>query len=399
MRVFIISDQFPPVHFGGMAQHAWHISHYLAERHEVLLLLPIDHAATSNDLPFRVAKRLTMKYPRIDAIRSRAIAKRFKPDVIHVCTGGLAFPTLGKRYPVVTRVVGNDFLRPWCGASLLFRSLYYRLPGSRPRAYFQNRETLLRKKKVNNQLRHCTKIVANSNWTKERLIEEGITEKNIEVVVGGMDASLFVPAENQLQIRRELGLAPQSLLLVTAANLIGKKGFDTVIRAVATLKAHYPHIEYIAIGDGPEESALRALADQLGVAEQIHFIGRRTQQELCKYYQAADLYIQPSRDHRIENGFVDVETMGRTYFEAGGCGIPVIASRVGGVPSVVEDNVNGLLVEDPMDHNEVADKISLLLNDGELRKRLGVEGIRRAREEFSWERVGEAFEKLLYNTQ
>lgn len=395
MKIVIVTDQFPPTHFGGMAQHAWHISHYLAKHHDLLVLLPEDHMDHQEDLPFEVVPQLTMKYPRLDALRILKIANKFKPDVVHVCTAALAFPSLAKRYPVVTRVVGNDFLRPWCVGALLLRSLWFRLPGAETRAFFQNRETALRKKKVNKQLRRSARVVANSEWTKKRLMEEGVAEKKIETIVGGMDASLFVPAVDQDKVRQALGLSPQATILVTAANLIGKKGFDTVIRAVERLKDRYPRLEYIAVGDGGEEVALKALADQLNVRERIHFVGRRSQSELCNYYQSADIYVQVSRNHRIESGFVDVETMGRTYFEAGGCGTPVIASNVGGVPSVVEHGKNGLLVDNPENVSEVVEKITELLDDPGLRERMGAEGIRLAKEKFSWESVGTQFEKLL----
>ncbi len=97
----------------------------------------------------------------------------------------------------------------------------------------------------------------------------------------------------------------------------------------------------------------------------------------------------------MSHGLADVETMGRTYFEAGACGIAVIAARVGGVPAVVRDNVNGLLVSDPLDQAEIRAKLERLLADETLRKRLGAEGLRMARDEFSWDRVGAAFERLL----
>jgi len=84
------------------------------------------------------------------------------------------------------------------------------------------------------------------------------------------------------------------------------------------------------------------------------------------------------------NANCSFETMGRTYVEAGACGIPVIGARVGGVPSVVEDGKNGLFVNDP----ELVGKITHLLDDPGLRSRMAAEGVRLANERFSWRRVG-----------
>jgi glycosyltransferase involved in cell wall biosynthesis len=107
--------------------------------------------------------------------------------------------------------------------------------------------------------------------------------------------------------------------------------------------------------------------------------------------------VQVSRNQRIQSEFVDIETMGRTYMEAGGCGVPVIASRVGGVPSVVEHGKNGLLVDDPEDVEEVVEKITIILGNPELRSKIGVCGIRLAKKKFSWGSVGASFEGIMIN--
>jgi glycosyltransferase involved in cell wall biosynthesis len=87
--------------------------------------------------------------------------------------------------------------------------------------------------------------------------------------------------------------------------------------------------------------------------------------------------------------------MGRTFFEAGGCGAAVIGSRVGGIPDVIHHRENGLLIDNPEDSSELAAAISLLMKEPALRSSLGAAGIRRAREEFSWDIVAEKFERQL----
>jgi glycosyltransferase involved in cell wall biosynthesis len=109
------------------------------------------------------------------------------------------------------------------------------------------------------------------------------------------------------------------------------------------------------------------------------------QSRLTQYYQACDAYVQVSSE----------ETMGRTYMEAGGCGAPVIAATIGGVPEVVAHHSNGLLIGNPEDPAELANSITLLIENPELRAQLGAAGIRRAHEEFSWDIVAARFEKEL----
>ncbi len=380
-----------------MAQHAYHISKFLGRQHDVAVLLPSAMDVSKyGDEGFRLVPLLSMKHPRLDAWRAARFAKKFRPDVIHVCTAGMAYETLLDKYPVVVRVVGNDFLRPWVGRGLPLRSIVYRLVWGKVKGWFQNIETGLRKSKVIRQLKRADSVVANSDWTQHRLEEEGVGIESIELVVGGMNCELFCPPSDKIAVRESLGIAPQDFVLMTAGNLIGKKGFDTVMRAVAHLKMQgETRLRYIVLGDGPEEVALRQLAKALRIDGEVKFGGRIAQGVLATYYQAGDLYIQISRDHCLPTGSVDVETMGRTYFEAGGCGIPVIGARVGGVPSVIDHGCNGLLVDDPENVEEVAEKICCLMHNTDLRNQMGAEGVRLANEKFSWNHVGTEFERIM----
>lgn len=395
MRILIVTDQFPPVTFGGMAQHAWHIAHKLGERHAVYVLVPRSQKADWGKVPFDVSPSLSIRFPVLDVISILKAAREFKAEVIHVCNAALSYRLVSRYYPTVTRVVGNDFLRPWCGYGLPLRSLLYRLPGHATKVRVKALETRIRKSKTTARLQQVDAVAANSEWTREQLIAEGVPESHVFDIVGGVDTTVFQPAAEKSQARGEIGLLEDGLVILTAAELVRKKGIDTVLRAVAELAPKWPSLRYVIVGDGEDETYLRDLASDLGVGDRVIFAGRKTQMELCRYYQAADVYVQVSRNHRFENGYLDVETMGRTYMEAGACGLPVVAAKVGGVPSVVIDNVNGLLVEDPQDQDEIAAAIDQLLENEDLRLRMGQAGLEMAREEFSWERVTAAFEEVM----
>lgn len=388
MRVLIIADQFPPIHYGGMSQHAWHISGYLATKHNVQVLLPMSCEVVSGAVPFKIIPRLTMRFPRVDAYRALTHASKFKPDVIHVCTAGLAFPLLTKRYPVVTRVVGNDFLRPWCGGSFLLRSLYFRIPNAKFRENVARSETAMRQRKVIEQLNNCSLVVANTGWTKERLTEKGVDPKSIKVITGGCDTNIFEPLIDKTDVRQRLGFRSDETILLVASNLVSDKALDVMLHAISRLVKKYFLLRYIVVGTGPEESKLKALVEKLGINSNVSFVGHKTQQELKSYYQASDIYVQASR----------VETMGRTYMEAGACGIPVVASRVGGVPSVVEDGKNGLLINNPESVDELVETIEIVLQQPKLRSSMGAEGVRLANGKFSWEKIGLEFENLMVNS-
>ena len=414
-RILIITDGFPPAVYGGMATHAYNIARYLGERHIALVVTPRIYGSPSafeglatharnlahqfarriragnasqrwlsnkheGEEPFGVLPILSMRFPGLDAIMLERVARQFGANVVHVCTAGLAFDTLTRRYPTVTRVVGNDFLRPWCGYNLPLRCILYRLPGGGTKSKVQQCESRFRKRTVVGYLRQSHTVVANSEWTKQKLLEEGIQPNKVVTIVGGVDIALFQPPADKRVARARVGLPADALVLLTAASLVQKKGIDTVMRAVAGLVVKWPSVRYVVAGDGKTLNDLQKLAGELGLGGHIIFAGRKNHAELSLLYQAADVYVQISQN----------ETMGRTYFEAGACGIPVIAAGIEGVSAVVRDNVNGLLVADPLDHAEIRAKIERLLTDAELRKRLGAEGLRMAREEFSWDSVGAA---------
>lgn len=382
MKILIITDQFPPAHFGGMATHAYNIARYFGKRYDVLVvMLRGQKNSDYTGEPFVVRSVLTKRFPRLDYLILHHIAHSFKPDVIHVCTAGLANKSLSLRYPVVTRVVGNDFLRPWCGYNLPLRSILYRIPSARIKEKIRNWEAKLRKRHVINYLKQSKCVVANSNWTRDQLISEGVPEERTAIIVGGLDTNVFYPTKDKHKARKRLGFANNQKILITAAQLVKKKNINTVLKAIAILLPERPELLYVIIGDGKDYDHYRKLAKDLALDRNTLFTGKKDQHTLSAYFQAADIYIQPSR-----------ETMGRTFFEAGACGIPVIAANIGGVPDVIQDGVNGLLVNDSENHNEVAEKISTILENKELYDHLGAEGVKAAREKFCWNQVGKAFD-------
>lgn len=383
MTILIVTDQFPPKHFGGMAQHAWHLSRHLAGSHRVIVAVPKSLGKPADVHGLDVRPVLDVASPRRDANALLKLARAERCDVIHSCTAGLTPIPLSAEFPVVQRVVGNDFLRPWCGGNLPLRGVFYRIPMAAVRNAFARHERARRKVNVIAQLARCRTIAANSQWTAAALGREGIPADRIRTIVGGMDCSVFCPAEDRSALRASLGVQPHEFMIVTAGNFVPKKGFDTVLRAIALLGHHKTVIRYFTIGDGPQEANLRSLADSLGLNRSVTFTGRMNQSQLTQYYQACDAYVQVSSE----------ETMGRTYMEAGGCGAPVIAATIGGVPEVVAHHSNGLLIGNPEDPAELANSITLLIENPELRAQLGAAGIRRAQEEFSWKIVAARFEK------
>ena len=155
-------------------------------------------------------------------------------------------------------------------------------------------------------------------------------------------------------VRQALGVNDE-FVVVAIAYLIKDKGIDVAVRAIAALPER---VMLWVVGGGPELGNLQTLARSLGLERRLRFLGPRAQVE--PFLQGADCFVCPS---------LWAEAAGLVNLEAMACGLPVVASRTGGIPELVRDEETGLLFT-PGDDRELADRLSLLLNDDLLRQRM-----------------------------
>lgn len=223
-------------------------------------------------------------------------------------------------------------------------------------------------------------VISNSRSTRQSVIQLGVLPGRVRVIHPPVDTERFHPdieasgviARHKLQGKR---------VILTVSRLVRRKGIDTTIRALPDIIEAIPDVVYVIVGDGPDRSRLKALAQELGVAEHVHFVGQVGEDVLPKYYAACDVFVMVSRSIP-EAG--EVEGFGIVYLEAGACGKPVVAGRSGGVPEAVEDGTTGLLV-DPSDASMVGEAVIRILRDSALAARLGAGGRRRAQQRPDWE--------------
>ena len=158
----------------------------------------------------------------------------------------------------------------------------------------------------------------------------------------------------------DLGIEKDELAVGTVARLEPVKGVEYFIRAAALLKARglAAKARFVVIGDGELETQLRNLSDDLGLGDRVIFTGFR--RDVAALLSALDVYVQPSLN----------EGMGRAPLEAQARGVPVVVSRVCGLPDVIREGETGFAVN-PGDPDELADKLGLLLLSPELRARMG----------------------------
>jgi teichuronic acid biosynthesis glycosyltransferase TuaC len=177
--------------------------------------------------------------------------------------------------------------------------------------------------------RRAAGMVAVSDALRERLIELGAPGCRVDVLRNGVDLDLFAP-QDRMAARRGIGWDADGPIVLSVSSLVRWKGVDLVIRAVAAL----PSAHLVIVGEGPEASALRRLADRLQLRERVRFLRPLPQDRLASLYNAADVLVLAS----VREGCPNV------LLEALACGTPVVAAAVGGVPEIVRDDAAGRLV-------------------------------------------------------
>ncbi|WP_317328845.1 glycosyltransferase family 4 protein [Ruthenibacterium lactatiformans] len=170
------------------------------------------------------------------------------------------------------------------------------------------------------------------------------------------------------QKRKEIGVAPDDFVLLSVGELIPRKNHEVVIRAMSVLKQNsgLEHIEYVICGRGAYEADLKKLAEELGVADHIHFLGYRNDiSEICN---CADLFVFMSHQ----------EGLPVALMEAMACGLPAVCSNIRGNTDLIEDGVTGLISNNTPE--ELAEAINRMRNDTDFCDRLASAALQKVKQ-------------------
>lgn len=195
------------------------------------------------------------------------------------------------------------------------------------------------------------------------------------VIPNGIDVAELDRTVALAPISRDaLGLTRDDLVLGCVARFDPVKGLDLLLRAVGVLVKRYHRLKLVLAGDGSEATKLRRLSEALGMGDRVFFAG--VVEDAFRLFPALDVYVSPSRK----------EGLPLAPLEAMALGLPVVATRVPGHLDVVAAGETGLLAE-PGDSESLAAAIARLLDDPDLRKRMGQAGLKRVKEQFTVERM------------
>jgi len=213
-------------------------------------------------------------------------------------------------------------------------------------------------------------VLVNATAVRDRLTAGGHRRRGITVIRNGVDVDRFAPRPADAALRASLGLPADAPLVVAVSRLNPMKGIDDYVQAIADLSGRHTEARFVIVGDGASRRDLEAQTRRLGLDGRVVFTGTRL--DVAAILSQAAISVVPSLSEGLSN--VVLESMAT--------GVPVVATRVGGTPEVLDDEVTGLLVP-PCDAPALATSIGRLLGDPVMARRMGDAGRARAVARFS----------------
>lgn len=242
-------------------------------------------------------------------------------------------------------------------------------------------------------LKFCDYCTTNSSATYDVAYKIYPTPK-IKIVQMGVEVRAFDPKYRDESWRKEFGDKPKIILGV--GRLIKWKGFEYLIRAFPRVLAKFPQAKLVILGKGPEEENLRETAKKLNleIGKNLFFLGTFGPDKMPTIYASSDLVVCPSITN-VKTG--EREGQGNVVLEARASGVPIIASRSGGLVDTIDGKTNGLFFEE-RNYKELAQKIIYIFSSEEVWKNLSKNGLKYVREKFPWRKTSQKFEELYEDT-
>jgi len=361
MKIAILVSMFPPAHIGGAEIAAQNTAKCLTQKgHDVSVI-----TSCGKDLPRRYTEDgflvNRIYYPEIKYfgvmifwIRCLFLIKKINPDIVHSQGVQIGLPSfLAKKIfgiPYVAYCRGSDVYLPW-----KFKKTVSRLV-----------------------LNSADAVIALTDDMKNEVQKN--CKKNIIVIPNGISLGKYKELPKQV-IRDKFKIHPDEKIIVFVGSLRPVKGLKYLIEAFKIINKKNPMARLFLVGDGPERHSLEDIAEKDGLKAKVNFIGQIENDEIPKYMAAADIFVLPS----LSEGFPGV------VLEAMASGLPIVATKVRGLPEIVKDGENGFLVE-PENPGQIAEKALALLGGDKLREKISNNNKEKAKG-YSWEKVIDKIEK------
>lgn len=224
-------------------------------------------------------------------------------------------------------------------------------------------------------------VVTVSRFVEDALVAAGVPRERITTVSTGIDFSRYDRSTVAGDLRRELGLPADSLLVGTVAILRAKKGHAEILDAAPEILNRFPKAHFVFAGDGPQMENLKERIATSGLQQRIHLLGLR--RDVTNVLASLDVFILPTHQ----------EALGTAFIEAAAMSLPAVAAKVDGVPEVIIDGETGLLVP-AHDGRALVEPVCRLLGDPIFRQGMGGNAAKFVRRTFAREVMAGGMERL-----
>ncbi len=357
MKIAIIINLFPPKWLAGTEIATYHLAEHLAKRsHEIHVITSLDEGLSDfeKENGFYVHRIIWPKIPIIGIltfwVRIFLKIRTLKPEIVHAQDLSMGIPAwLIKKILKIPYIVwgrGSDVYLPYRFIRITTKTI----------------------------LQNALAVLALTENMRIKLKKKYDTE--IHVIPNGIDL------EDYFKVSLTSKKVTNGKNILFVGSLYPVKGVYYLIKAMKKILEKVPDARLILVGDGKERKGLETLSTQLGISNHVTFIGKIPHEEVQTFFKEADVFVLPS----LSEGFPNV------ILEAMACGLPIVATRVGGVPDILTDGTNGYLVE-AKDTKDLINKVLLLLEDSTLRKKIS-DNNKYEVKKYSWENIIFELEKI-----
>jgi glycosyltransferase involved in cell wall biosynthesis len=366
MNILIISSELYPLKVGGIGVHVYFVSMHLSKQNHLFLLVPIESKSIKNKLKtcrlhvnIFLIRLLPFPLSGISFIINAALVyllhKRERLDIIHVHCADVSTTACGY---LISKLSGTPFIVSAHGSEVRLKKNTF--------IKFVQRLLISKATVITCVSRDIMKILMN---------EYRVGREKIFIVPNGYDEALslspLIKLENYFKI-------------VFVGSLREVKDPMTLIKGFEIIAKKYSNIRLFIIGDGPKYRELSNYCVKKRLIEKVSFLKQLSHEKTINMVAASDVFVLTSIEEGLPTALIEAMALGK----------PVVVTNVGGIPEVVKNEINGLLVP-PRSPENVAKALERLLNDCELRKKLG-RAAKESMQNYSWNKIAEKYERIYY---
>lgn len=389
----MVTPEFPPK-WGGVGNGVYFQTNVFAQKkgYEIDIIIrkmnmkipPIHPSITVHEVPWlKLPMFYTTSFGRQAVKKIVKLEKEKKYDIVHIHSNITLIDR--KAYDTIEAPIVSTMHGTWKGerSQLRLRDITLSVESLNDLAVLYLSPFFDKYEDWAIELSNAVTIDSKSEW--EAIMRRGVRNKygRMVLIPEGVDVESFHPKKKDERIKEKYGVQGEDYMLLTVSRLAARKGVNLLLQSFKAVLDKVKRCHLVIVGSGPQYKFLKRLSKKLEIDKKVTFAGRTPLEDLEKLYATADLFVFHSK----------WEGQGLIIEEAMASGTPCVSSRVGGVPEMIEQGVDGYYVE-VGDIEGMAGRIIELLEDDGKRKKMGEIGRKKMVREWSWQVISERYHKL-----